>query len=312
MRRSWWFWMGALAAAASCKDASTVTTPGAGGPAVGPGSTQIRLGDDPFPYDRVARADLYIVSVSASLQPDTGSMAGFVTVATPKQRYNLLAYQGGATALLSTVALPAGYVRAVRLVIDTDSSSLTLADGRVLTATSHPGIQWQSSAGRPSLDAVVTDTIRITDSGTVVIDYDVGAAFIPLQVTTPGTLDSSFIFSPVLSAKDARRTGSITGVVRAGTAGGAPVANASIQLYLPLSGLPAENTWGVIGHARTDAAGAFSLPFVIRSGFWRSGAGQPYNLSIDPPAGLARTRQVMTTITVTPKTVTSLGTIVLP
>jgi len=34
------------------------------------------------------------------------------------------------------------------MVIDTDSSSITLKDGRVLTGRSTPGIQWQSSAGR--------------------------------------------------------------------------------------------------------------------------------------------------------------------
>ena len=297
--------------ALACSTAYGDKSNGPGAP--GAGTSQIRLSDDPFPYDRVARADVYIVSVQASLAPDTGVSAGFVTVAAPKQRYNLLDYQGGATALLNSVSLPVGYVRAVRMVIDTDSSSLTLRDGRVLTSTSSPGIQWQSSAGRPTLNATVLDTIRVSDSGAVVvIDYDVGAAFIPVQVVAPGSTDSSFIFSPVLGARDARRTGSISGIVRAGTAGGAPVANASIQLYLPLSGLAAENTWSVIGHARTDANGVFKLPFVVRSAFWRGGVGQSYNVAIDPPAGMARTRQVILGVSVVPLQDAALGTVVLP
>lgn len=283
-------------------------------PSIGPrtGNSQVLLVDDPFPYDRVARANIFVVSVAVSMQPDTGASAGFVTVATPNARYNLLAYQGGASAVLRELTLPAGRVSAVRMVIDTDSSSLTLTDGRILTSTSTPGVQWQSSAGRPVLNAVVFDTIKVVDSGTVVIDFDVGAAFIPVQVVSPGSTDSSFIFSPVITAKDGRRSGSISGVVRAGSASGTPIANASIQLYLPTSGLPAENTWSVVGHARTDATGAFLMPYVIRSAFWRNGAGLAYNLSVDPPTGTARTRQLLTSITVASGQASALGTIVLP
>src|SRR5678815_72603 len=63
------------------------------------GSTRTLLTDAPFPYDRVARVDLYVVSVSGSLSPDTGATAGgnFVTLATPNRRINVLALQGGIT-----------------------------------------------------------------------------------------------------------------------------------------------------------------------------------------------------------------------
>ena len=278
-----------------------------------PTATRVFLTDAPFPYDRLARVDLYVVSVSGSLSPDTSAGGGaFVTLATPNRRIDVLALQGGVTEQLGALKLAAGVITAVRMVIDTDSSSLTLTDGRILTSTSSPGIQWQSSAGRPLLNAVVFDTIKVVDSGTVVIDFDVGAAFIPVQVVSPGSTDSSFIFSPVITAKDGRRSGSISGVVRAGSASGTPIANASIQLYLPTSGLAAENTWSVVGHARTDATGAFIMPYVIRSAFWRNGTGLAYNLSVDPPAGTARTRQVLTNISVTAGQASALGTIVLP
>ena len=299
----------ALLSMAGCSDVG----PGAGTPVV-PGQSQIRLSDGPFPFDRLARVDLYIVSVSGSISADTGAGgAAFTTLATLNRRFNLLAYQGGTTALLGALSLPTGVISAVRMVIDTDSSSITLKDGRVLTSTSLPGIRWQSSAGRPVLNAVLNDTIFIPGAGAqVVIDYDVGEAFIPVQEISPTSTDSSFIFSPVLWARDARRTGSISGVVRAGSPTGPLVVDASIRLYLPLSGLAAENTWNTIAYARTDANGVFKLPFVTRSAFWKGGAGSPYNVAVDPPTALARARVIMSGVSVVPLQDQSMGTIVLP
>jgi hypothetical protein len=279
-------------------------------------ATHTLLTDDPFPYSRVARVDLYVVSVSGSLSADTGaSSGGFVTLATPHRRINVLALQNGATDELGTVSLPSGAITAVRLVIDTDSSSITLADGRVLTGASTPGIHWQSSAGRPVLNAVIHEQISVPDTGAiVVIDYDVGRAFITPQEIDPLSTDSGFVFSPVFRAADATRTGSIAGVVRAHTAGGAPVANASIRLYLGAPCTP-ENTWFVMQTAKTDATGAFTIPFVTRSAYWATipaQAGKTWIVAVDPPAGSGLGRVLMPNLTVTAKTQTSAGTLVLP
>jgi len=259
------------------------------------GSTHVLLTDDPFPYDRLARVDLYVVSILASLTPDTGGVGGgngenFVTLVEPNRRYDVLALQNGATAELGSVKLPAGAITAVRMIIDTDSSSITLKDGRVLTGASRPGIYWQSSAGRPVLNALVHEQLIVPDTGAViVIDYDVGQAFIPVQVTDPTSTDSSFIFSPVLRAVDASRTGSIGGAVRA--ASGQPVADASITLYLGTPGTP-ENTWLGLGTGRTDSGGEFTLPYVIPSAHWETTAwkGASYFVAADSPAasGLGR------------------------
>src|ERR1051325_2282184 len=88
--------------------------------------TRTLLTDAPFPYYRVARVDLYVISVSASLTPDTSTSSGFVTLATPNRRINVLALQNGVTDELGAVTLPKGAITAVRMVIDTDSSSITL------------------------------------------------------------------------------------------------------------------------------------------------------------------------------------------
>src|SRR2546428_8912462 len=60
-----------------------------------PGTTKAFLIDAPFPYDQVARVDVYIVSVAASSKPDTLGIGGPGTIATPHRAYNLLELGNG-------------------------------------------------------------------------------------------------------------------------------------------------------------------------------------------------------------------------
>ncbi|MEE8251302.1 MAG: DUF4382 domain-containing protein [Gemmatimonadales bacterium] len=277
-------------------------------------ATRILLTDDPFPYDRIERVDLYFVSVSASLTPDTSTTASFVTLAEPNRLINLLALQNGVTDELGAVVLPTGAITAVRVVIDTDSSSMTLNDGRVLNSTSTPGIAWQSSAGRPVLNALIHEQIMVPDTGAIVaIVYDVGRAFIPTQVVNPTSTDSGFIFSPVLSAADARRTGSIAGTIRADSATGTPVPDASLRLYL---GDPAdpENTWITLATARTDAGGTFRFSYVTPSAHWLqfpARAGDTYIVAADPPSGAGLGRVLLPNVQVIAGAETPVGTMFL-
>lgn len=281
----------------------------------GTGTSHVLLTDDPFPYSRVARVDLYVVSVSGSLSPDTSATAGgeFVTLASPHRLINVLALQNGLTDELGALTLAPGGITAVRLVIDTDSSSITLKDGRVLTGTSTPGIHWQSSAGRPVLNAVITEQIVVHDTGAViVVDYDVGRAFITPQEINPGSTDSGFVFSPVFRAADAGRSGSISGAVHAHSATGAAVVDASIRLYVGDPAAP-ENTWFAVATSRTDGAGAFRFAYAAPSAFWaRTGAGRTYIVAVDPPAGSGLGRMLMPNLQVVAKATTAIGTVVLP
>lgn len=284
-------------------------------PAAG-GTTRTLLTDDPFPYSRVARVDLFIVSVSASVTPDTGAAStSFVTLATPNRRIDVLSLQNGLTEELGTASLPKGAITAVRLVIDTDLSSITLKSGAVLTGSSTPGIHWQSSAGRPTLNALLHEQILVPDTGAVVvIDYDVGKAFITPQEIDPTSTDSGFVFSPVLRAADAARTGSIAGTVRARAANGSAVENASLRLYLGNPGTP-ENTWSMLGTTRSDATGAFRFAYVTRSSYWASllsQTGKSYIVAVDPPGGSTLGRALVPNLAVTAGAERSLGTVVLP
>ncbi|HEX8942080.1 MAG TPA: DUF4382 domain-containing protein [Gemmatimonadaceae bacterium] len=297
-----------LLVTSSCSDATSASSAG---------TTSTLLTDAPFPFDRVARVDLYVVSVSASLSPDTSSTQGgsFFTLATPNRRINVLALQGGITDELGKSSLPTGAITAVRMVIDTDSSSITLKNGLVLTGRSTPGIQWQSSAGRPTLNALIHEQIRVPNAGAVVVvDFDVGKAFITPQELNPASTDSGFIFSPVIHAADATRTGSIAGVVRAHTGTGSPVADASLRLYLGKPSQP-ENTWSTLSTTKTDATGAFKFSYVTRSAFWSETptlAGYTYIVAVDPPATAGLGRMVVTNVSVSAGAQTTVGTVILP
>ncbi|MEP6686746.1 MAG: DUF4382 domain-containing protein [Gemmatimonadales bacterium] len=296
---------GLLVSLAACNDAGSS---GLGGEH----STRILLTDAPFPFDRVRRVDVYVVSVSGSLTADTSASGTFMTLATPDRTIDLLGLQHGVTDELGALDLPEGIITAVRLMIDTDRSSITLKDGTVLTGSSTPGIAWQSSAGRPVLNALIHEQIDVPDSGgTVVIDFDVGKAFLTPQELDPASTDEGFIFSPVLRAADGTKTGGIVGVVRSG---GQAVADASLQLYL---GDPAgpENTWSVLATAHTDAAGAFAFSYVTRSDYWTQVPAQRdsrYIVAVDPPAGLAAGRAILPNVVVTAGSDTDLGTVALP
>ena len=272
--------------------------------------------DSPFPYHRVARVDLYIVSVSGSLTADTSAGSGtFVTLATPNRRINVASLKNGLHEQLGAVVLPAGTITALRMVIDTDSSSITLKSGAVLTGKSTPGIQWQSSAGRPVLNALVTDLIDVPGQGArVVIDYDIGRAFIPPQELDPTSTDSGFIFSPVLRAVDAFKTGWITGIVRTKTTTGAPVVDASLRLYLGKPTDP-ENTWISLQTANTDGSGIFWFASVTRTAYWAqfpAHTGKTYIVAIDPAPGSGLGRVLLPNVTVNAALETATGTTVLP
>lgn len=221
-----------------------------------PPLTTVELTDSPFPYDSVARVDIYIVSIAVRNEPDTtNSAAGWIPVAEPRHRYNLVALSGGVTDTLGGSIVPPGQYRAVRMVIDSDSSSVTAVTGQRMT------VDWQSSAGRPTLYALVENPIGVSDTGTgtsVVIDFDVGRSFLC------GAPCHAFVFSPVFRAVNRFATGAVSGVVTGDTLAqySAPIGLVTVTVY---SGDPAlgEGTWSVRATGRTDATGRFRIAYLL-------------------------------------------------
>jgi uncharacterized protein YjdB len=241
----------------------------------------VEITDAPFPYDSVARVDLYIVSIAVRNEPDTSNTAtGWITVAEPRRRFDLVQLSGGVTDTLGGSAVPAGEYQAVRMVIDTDSSFVTAVTGQRLP------VDWQSSAGRPTLYALVEDPIGIPDTGaTVVIDFDVGRSFLcdaPCH---------SFVFSPVFRAVNRVATGAVSGTVSGDTLAvyAAPIAKVTVTVY---SGDPAlsEGYWSVRATGRTDATGHFRIAYLLPG---------TYILRADAPRASPFTPGVRTGVVVT-------------
>lgn len=273
-------------------------------------ATSILLTDTPFPYDLVARADLFIVRVAVGT--DSGSTGagctGAIEVAAPNRTIDLLALQHGTTALLDTITLPAADYRAVCVTINTDLSSLTLRDGRRLTGSTSPVIDW-SGSGERIIKSDVPDPIAIADSGgSILIHFDVGRSFIPLQDVEPPRSDSGFAFIATVEALDPVRTGAISGRLVATEAGGAPVRNASIRAMVGDSS-SAEATWFVAATGTTDSTGTFNLAYMSPSERW-AGNGWVYIVAADAPTALGLSGVRAKGVNVTMGRTTNLGVLI--
>lgn len=152
----------ALLATAACTDSTVANA----------GRTQVVLTDDPFPTTDVRSVNVYIVSVAVSATGDTLlSPSDWITVAEPRKRFDLMTLQNGTTALLGETELPAGSYNMLRLVMNTDSSSITWSDGR--QATIHWGF-----AGEISIHPMVEQPLGISPAGGhIVIDFNLAQSF---------------------------------------------------------------------------------------------------------------------------------------
>jgi hypothetical protein len=213
---------------------------------------RVLLTDAPFPYDSVARVEIYVVRVEATGQPDTSGLGSWVTIAAPRRRFDLLTLQQGTTAFVGAGQLPAGQYRAVRLVIDADSSAIILKNG--LPAV----VNWQGT-GEIALYALVEGAVDVPAEGAdIVIDFDVGRSFLYDFFGS-----EEFTLLPWVRAVNAATTGAITGTVTSRYSGPvAPIRNANVSVYRgdPLS---AEYTWSLVATGRTDTTGNYTVAFLL-------------------------------------------------
>jgi hypothetical protein len=225
-------------------------------------TTTVKLTDAPFPFDSIDRVDIYVVSVAASTE-DTIATPGsmhWVTLAEPRRRYNLLDLQQGDTSVLGRSQVPAGQYQSVRVIIDTDSSSLTHRYGGNVQVT------WPRN-GQLALYALVEAPLPVANvtqenaaANNIVIDFDVGRSFIYWGGT-------GFTFIPVIRAVNEAATGKLTGTVLAdpdGDGTNQPVKNAIISV---LRGDPRQGaaTWSLAATGHTDAQGHYAVAF-LRAG----------------------------------------------
>ena len=223
------------------------------------GRTRVLLTDAPFPYDSVASVDVYVARIEASVTFDTTSGDDWTRITAPRRRFNLLALQQGATTLLGEGDLEVGAYRAVRMVINTDSSAIHWTNG---TAAE---VNWQNHTGGEelALHALVEAALPVQASAgsqvstEIVLDFDVGRSFL---FDFFGTRE--FTFLPWIRAVDTRITGVIEGyVTSAHTGASTAVRNANVTVYRADSLLPPELRT-IAASGRTDANGHYRVAFL--------------------------------------------------
>lgn len=227
---------------------------------------RVLITDDPFPFDTVQSVNVYIVSIDVSTEPDTGSSADsmhWVNVAAPHRQVDLLTLQRGLTELLGQNEVPAAQYRAVRVIVDTDSSAGIRYKGGA------PAVVHWYGAGRQAIHAFVEAAVEIPDSGAdIVIDFDVGRSF---RYNELG--DGAFEFFGWIRAVNSAATGSIAGTVQQDSSGGVPgpIAHATVSAW---GGGP--GNWYIFSTGTTDAAGHYKLAYLLPG---------TYIVGVDPPSG---------------------------
>lgn len=298
----------ALFVAAACGDS---TAPGSG-------KLTLQLTDAPFSFDSVARTDLWVVRIDAKTSDtdsadteagknddtnggNTDPARGWVTVATPNQAYNLLDLQNGTVTNLGQPTLATGTYKGFRLILDTDKSSITLKNGKVLNGTSNPGIKFPSAA-RTGVKIVLDKPISLTTNGTVmVIDFNLGKSFV---MRGNSISQNGLLFKPVIRATARDITGAISGTVRATTATGTPVADATVDVLVNGTAVGDTVSANLIESTKTDASGNFTAAFL---------AAGTYAVRARPPAAATTLHAaILQGIAVTSGTTTSGTTIILP
>ena len=196
-----------LSLAAACSDATSVAANG---------TVAVRLTDAPLSLDSVKSVNVFVVRVDVRQDDAADSTAantdatdttvtaaeardGWTTIATPDSLIDLLTLQNGVSTALGQASLKAGSYHAMRLVIDPDSSNVTLANGTVLTGSSSPGIMFPSAA-QSGIKVFFTQPLDVAANATTTVtaDFDVGQSFVPRGSSiTSGGLQ----FKPVVRVK---------------------------------------------------------------------------------------------------------------
>ncbi len=176
----------------------------------GTGFMAVRLTDAPFPSDSVKSVDVFVVRVDVrqaaadstaaaqDVADDSVSAGGWTTVARPDATIDLLTLQNGVTKALGAKFLTAGNYDGFRLVIDPSKSSVTLANGTVLTGASSPSVTVPSAA-RTGIQIDLAQPLAVTanDTTSVLVDFNVGNSFV---MRGSSISQNGLIFKPVITA----------------------------------------------------------------------------------------------------------------
>lgn len=174
----------------------------AGCDSTGPGLGTVRLLLTDAPAPAIASATVWISR--AELVPG-GS--GPVLVTDTPQQFDLLALQGGVTALLGTATIPVGDYSQLRLIVD--SARIVLAPGTTFSDGSSDRVLVVPSGMETGIKVNFAGPLHVAPGETdVVADFDVSRSFIFLGSSGA---PSGAMFKPVIHASATDVAGSISG-----------------------------------------------------------------------------------------------------
>jgi hypothetical protein len=266
--------VGIAAAIAACSSDGTLSPTGADATQ---GTLVVKLTDDPFTFDSVSRVDLYIARVDGrraavdsaqkadSTNPGTNQNpdAGWVVLAEPKARFNLVELQQGTTVDLGSLSLPVGEYKGFRIIVVADSSTMTLKSGVVLTKTSKPGINWPKS-GQVVINVPVTNAVKVAPGmNSFVVDFDLAKSFeIPQgKISTLGASWRGWA-AGIIDNSTLPTTGSLSGTIHRDSLTGVLGANVTVELMKNGSTVADTSKADVLATQRATTAGVWKFAYV--------------------------------------------------
>ncbi|HUK22830.1 MAG TPA: DUF4382 domain-containing protein [Gemmatimonadales bacterium] len=173
--------IGGLVTGLSCKGA-TAPNPVSGNPPGGSSTARVMLTDAPASDAAIQKVIVYIDHIDASASTDSTTQS-WVTLVSPRQRYDLLSLQNGTMALLGTATLPAAAIQEIRVALNTDSSGVFRSDGSAVNV--HWGYQ-----GAIMIHALVESPLQPSSSeAQIVLDFNVANSFSPDTLGGAGSLN---------------------------------------------------------------------------------------------------------------------------
>lgn len=182
----------------------------------GQGLLAMKLTDAPTPLDSVKAVNVYVERIDGRRAHTDSSMRDvdlddrhwethahpdstlWVTIASPDTTFDLLALQNGVSAFLGSTAVDSGTFRALRVVIDPSRCTIVLKDGTVLSATSHPPVEFEN-ARRHALMVEVGDSLDVAPGATttVVLDLKLDGSL----ALRGRSVHDGFLFRPIVTGR---------------------------------------------------------------------------------------------------------------
>lgn len=162
----------------------------------GQGAIAMQLVDAPSALDSIASVNIFVVRVDArekiadstaadssvdgegdidDRDNDHRDSTAWVTIASPDKLIDIMSLQGSDTALLGTAVVDTGTFRAMRIVIDPSKSNVVLKNGKILTDSTTPSVEFFSRHRHGILvDMDNTPDVKEGATTTITLDFRLG------------------------------------------------------------------------------------------------------------------------------------------